>query len=373
MDVLFGLVGGLFLAFANGANDNFKGVATLLGSGTTHYRKALLWATVTTAVGSLLALVWAKSLLVTFSGKGLVPDGVISLKSFSVAVALAAGLTVWLATRFDFPISTTHALMGALVGAGFLASSSGLNGPKLLGNFVLPLLLGPAIAVVGTMAVYPLLSRLKAGFGGEKERCLCIGNEVMGLVPRGSAVSAATAVTIPTLTSGTKAECAERYQGRLLGINAAILVNGLHYLSSGVVSFARGLNDTPKIAALLLVGQVFHPDLAIIGIAIAMVLGGMLGAGRVAETLSYRVTAMNHEQGLVANLVTGGLVILGSGWGLPLSTTHVSCGSLFGLGVATKQIRWKTLSSIVLSWIVTLPVAALLGMLAFFLLKRGMS
>lgn len=373
MDLFFGLLVGLFLAFANGANDNFKGVATLLGSGTTHYRKALLWAAVTTALGSLLALVWAKGLLVTFSGKGLVPDGVVSLKSFSVAVALAAGLTVWLATHFGFPISTTHALMGALVGAGFLASSSGLNGHQLLGSFVLPLLLGPAIAVVGTMVMYPLFSRLKPGWRTEKERCLCIGNEMVGLVPVPSAMSAATAVAIPTLSSGTKAECEERYQGRWFGVETAVLVNGLHYLSSGVVSLARGLNDTPKIAALLLVGQAFHPDQAILGIGIAMVVGGMLGTRRVAETLSFRVTAMNPGQGLVANLMTGGLVILGSHWGLPLSTTHVSCGSLFGLGVATKQIRWKTLTAIVLSWMVTLPVAAFFGMLAFFLLERGMS
>src|SRR3990167_10553970 len=92
----------LFVAYANGANDNFKGVATLFGSGTADYRKALLWATATTALGSLMALIWAKGLVVTFSGKGLVPDAVISLGDFPVAVALAAGLTVWLATRFGF-------------------------------------------------------------------------------------------------------------------------------------------------------------------------------------------------------------------------------------------------------------------------------
>lgn len=370
MLLILGLLCGLFLAFANGANDNFKGVATLFGSGTTDYRKALLWATATTALGSLIALIWAKGLLLTFSGKGLVPDAVISLKSFPLAVALAAGLTVWLATRFGFPISTTHALMGGLVGAGFLASPSGINTGHLWGSFVLPLLLGPAIAMVGTTIVYPLLHQAKGYLGITKETCLCIGTEVVGVVPAGISSNAAVATMIPTLSAGTQAECIERYRGRLLGMDVAVLLDGIHFLSAGIVSLARGLNDTPKIAALLLVGSLFDPGLSIVSIGIAMAVGGLLSARKVAETMSFRVTDMNPGQGLTANLMTGMLVILGSGVGLPLSTTHVSCGSLFGIGAMTGQIQWKTLNAIVLSWFVTVPVAAILGLLTFFVLEK---
>ena len=85
---------GLLLAYANGANDNFKGVATLLGSHTTSYRRALIWATVTTALGSVTALALARGLLEAFRGKGLVPPEVVADPSFSMAVALAAGATV---------------------------------------------------------------------------------------------------------------------------------------------------------------------------------------------------------------------------------------------------------------------------------------
>ncbi len=370
MNLILGLLCGLFLAFANGANDNFKGVATLFGSRTADYRKALLWATVTTTLGSLMALIWAKGLLVTFSGKGLVPDAVLSLNSFPLAVALAAGLTVWFATRFGFPISTTHALMGGLVGAGLLASPTGINPTKLAGGFALPLLLGPLLATLGTMVVYPLLHQLKNYLGIEKETCLCVGTEIVGVVPAGVSPSmAAASVAIPTLTSGTRTECIERYKGRLLGVDAAVLLDGIHYLSAGLVSFARGLNDTPKIAALLLVGNLFDPALSIVGIGIAMAIGGFLSARKVAQTMSFRVTDMNPGQGLTANLMTGMLVILGSGAGLPLSTTHVSCGSLFGIGATTKRIQWNTLTTILLSWIVTLPVAAALGYLGFFVLR----
>lgn len=369
MSLILGLLCGLFLAFANGANDNFKGVATLFGSRTTDYRKALLWATATTLLGSLLALIWAKGLVATFSGKGLVPDAVITLKSFPLAVALAAGLTVWLATRTGFPISTTHALLGGLVGAGLLASPASLGMHQLFGGFVLPLLLGPAIAVIGTMIAYPLLHQLKKYLGITKETCLCVGTEVVGVVPAGISPSTAVATMLPTLSVGTRAECIERYKGRVFGIDAAKVLDGIHYLSAGIVSFARGLNDTPKIAALLLVGNLLDPGFSIIGIGIAMAVGGLLSARRVAQTMSFRVTDMNPGQGLTANLMTGLLVIMGSGAGLPLSTTHVSCGALFGIGATTKRIQWNILTSITLSWFITLPVAATLGYLTFFVLR----
>ena len=80
----------LALAYANGANDNFKGVATLFGSGTCTFRKALAWATVTTLAGSLLALVLAHGLVENFKGKGLVPDAVTKQPIFLLAVALGA-------------------------------------------------------------------------------------------------------------------------------------------------------------------------------------------------------------------------------------------------------------------------------------------
>src|SRR3989338_1029919 len=123
----------LLVAYANGANDNFKGVATLFGSGITDYRKALSWATVTTLSGSIAALFLATRLVKTFTGKGLVPDVVISNPAFLAAVALGAGLTVLLAARFGIPISTTHGLTGALAGAGFAAVGTQL-GLRTLGQ-----------------------------------------------------------------------------------------------------------------------------------------------------------------------------------------------------------------------------------------------
>src|SRR5258708_39339708 len=95
----------VFLAYTNGGNDNFKGVATLFGSGTAKYGTALVWATATTLAGSLCALLLAQGLIDTFKGKGLVPDAVTIQGRFILAVSLAAAGTVLLATRLGMPVS----------------------------------------------------------------------------------------------------------------------------------------------------------------------------------------------------------------------------------------------------------------------------
>src|SRR6266852_4286045 len=112
------------LGFANGANDNFKGVATLWGAGRTSYTRALAWATVFTLFGSLAAVWVANNLAAKFNGSNLVAREVFTHTPFLAAVALAAVGTVLLASWLGLPISTTHALTGALVGAG--VTSAGL-------------------------------------------------------------------------------------------------------------------------------------------------------------------------------------------------------------------------------------------------------
>src|SRR5437867_6778247 len=110
-----------FLAYSNGANDNFKGVASLFGSRTCGYHAAITWATITTFAGSIMSIFLAQTLLKKFSGKGIMPDQFVGSEYFVLTVAVGAGLTVILATLTGFPISTTHALTGAIIGCGFVA------------------------------------------------------------------------------------------------------------------------------------------------------------------------------------------------------------------------------------------------------------
>src|ERR671937_1426973 len=110
-----------FLAYSNGANDNFKGVASLFGSRTCGYGTAISWATITTFAGSIASIFLAQALLKKFSGKGIVPDQFAGSEYFVLAVALGAGVTVIIATFTGFPISTTHALTGGIIGCGLVA------------------------------------------------------------------------------------------------------------------------------------------------------------------------------------------------------------------------------------------------------------
>ncbi|MGE3534900.1 MAG: anion permease [Parachlamydiales bacterium] len=373
LGIIFGLLAGLFLALSNGANDNFKGVATLLGSKTASYKVSLSWAAVTTFAGSLVAFFLAQKLMANFSGKGLVPDQVAQMTSFVVSVALSSASTVFLATRLGFPISTTHALTGALVGTGFLASPEGVNTGKLFSAFFLPLLVSPFLAIIAAGVLYPAFSFIRKQLGVTRESCLCIGNEILVTAPKGIPKGAAAAVLqvecCPQISVGTKVTCEERYVGHVWGLSAKTVLDALHFLSAGLVSFARGLNDTPKIAAILLVGGTVAPMFSIGVVSIAMAIGGILFVKRIANTMSYEITEMNDGQGFSANFVTSLIVIGASQLGMPVSTTHVSCGALFGIGTITKQAHWGSILKIVMAWVITLPVAGLLGVLSFALLK----
>lgn len=306
-----------FVAFTNGANANFKGVASLYGSGTTSRRTALYWGTAMTFAGSLAALVLVKGLLQSFSGRGIVPDELVQSTTFVSAVAIGAALTSFLATRFGFPVSTTHALVGALVGAGLAGSGTEVHFAALGRNFLYPLFVSPLLAILLGAVGYRLLKFLR-------------------LAPDHRT---------PTLDT-------------------------LHFLSAGAASFARGLNDTPKMAALLLVAPGVDIRWGFVAVAVAIALGGLLDSKPVAETLGKKVTGMNPGQGFAACLVTAGLVTTASFHSLPVSTTHVSVGSLIGMGATTHQARWRKIGEILLAWVSTVPVAAALAALAYFLMSR---
>ena len=360
-----------FLAYSNGANDNFKGVASLFGSRTCGYRTAISWATVTTFTGSVTALFLAQTLLQKFSGKGLVPDALVASPHFVLAVALGAGATVILATLLGFPISTTHGLTGALVGAG-LASSAGSVNFNMLGKaFVMPLVISPLLAVATGGAVYLAFRFARLQLGVTKEMCVCagVGQLVLPLPQPNGVFAAQTLPTISVVVDNPSA-CAQRYTGSVLGINAGRLLDSLHFLSAGAVSFARGVNDTPKIAALLLVAAALDIRWGLVAVAIAIAVGGLLNARRVAETMSHKITGMNPGQGFAANLSTAMLVTTASFHGLPVSTTHVSVGSLLGMGIVTGQAKWKPVIGVLASWVVTLPCAALFAGTIYFISRH---
>jgi inorganic phosphate transporter, PiT family len=349
----------LFVAYANGANDNFKGVATLFGSGVVGYRTALWWATAATAAGSIAAFFLATSLISIFQGNGLVPAALLQSPPFLAAVILGAAATVFAATQIGMPISTTHGLIGAWVGGGLVATGINLGFVTLVQNFFLALLISPLIAVVLSLATYPLLKTLLHLGRVNKETCVCIGNEMLPATVTAEGIALTGTTKSLRVIVDEEAQCVQRFTGDMWGVSAQRLMDWGHFFSAGAVSFARGLNDTPKIVAIGLSASALDMTWAIGFVAFIMALGGLISARRVAETVSKRITAMEPDQGLSANLVTSFLVIFASKWGLPVSTTHVSCGALFGIGLLNGQAHWGVIRTILLAWLLTLPFAGI--------------
>lgn len=368
MILAFLFISACFLAYSNGANDNFKGVATLFGSGTTNYKKAINWATITTFSGSVAAIFLANELVKNFSGKGLVPNELITMPIFAIAIAFGAALTVFIATKIGMPISTTHSLVGALFGAGVMAVGSQFNFEKLGSTFLMPLIISPLMAAVLSLIAYLIFKFFRKQLGVTKKTNLSIHKKQ---TPVASSLNIDHAISLKTKKTieATIKNQTETYEGQILGLSSQKVLDSLHYLSAGIVSFARGLNDTPKIVGLLLIINVIDIKWSMIIIAIVMAVGGLLNAKKVGVTMSKKITPMNTGQGFTANLVTGLLVTTASIHGLPVSTTHVSVGSIFGIGTATKKADYKMISKILLSWLLTLPLAAIISGLLFKLLE----
>jgi len=357
---IMGLVLVLILAWSNGANDISKGIATLVGNGSANARAAVLWGTFCTALGGLVALLWGAALIKTFSSAFLNSNFIVDLHFIASTLVGAAGW-VFVATRLGWPVSTTHALLGGVVGAVWaVAGFSGLQMDAVTRKAVLPLLLSPLIAVVLCAGLLLLARYLARRVPGWTPGC-CDENEWRQnpfTCENGSESKA----------GGAEKQQGLSWRGRMWTV--------LHWFSSGLTSFARGLNDVPKIAAFLILITSLSPELSgqlgtgssgpILLVTLVMAAGSLLGGFRVLNILAHRVVPMDASQGLTANVGTSMLVLLASPLGIPVSTTHVSTGSLLGIRWydRVKPQQGDALKSILFAWLVTLPVAAGLAILA---------
>jgi inorganic phosphate transporter, PiT family len=373
MIILYLLVAAvLLLSFANGGNDVSKGIATLVGSGVTSYRKAIVWGTIWTVAGGLVASVFALELVRTFSASGIVKSSEDLTKAFPAAISLGAFAWVMFTARTGLPVSTTHSIAGAICGTGVAAVGiDGITWVFLGKKIFLPLLFSPLIALGISWLLAPIISKLASRL---ERYCLCIESRKK-VVFKPSLSRSGNMAAMSQIASSSKA-------GLIAGEKAACEASGatlrkfevldiLHWLSAGTASFARGLNDAPKIAALALgagaLGTGLPVSYAFLIVALAMGAGSIIAGLKVTETLSEKVTPMNAQEGFSANLTTSVLVMFASRLGMPVSTTHVSSGAIIGIGIkhGAKTVKWKMVLEMVFGWIITLPVTALLGYLIY--------
>ena len=254
MEWFFLIVAVFWLAWANGANDNFKGVATLYGCKAMDYRGALWLATASTFAGSLLSIVLAGALVKTFSGKGLVPDELVRSHELLIAVGGGAGLTVLLATFLGMPTSTTHALTGALAGIALVVGGGRTDLSRLWSDFATPLLVSPLLAIGGAAILYLIFRKTRLALGINRTTCICVGSDVVASSPALSGDKALSAVPLtatPTLVIGQNDECIERYDGHVAGISAqpqqksTYKVISPDYASSGLEEVSHETIDGP--------------------------------------------------------------------------------------------------------------------------------
>lgn len=347
----------LMLAGVNGANDVSRGVATLAGSGAASPQRAILWATMWTVIGGGAALWWGSTLVKSFGTELVTPE---FAPGWTYAASVLGGATVWvaLASWRGWPVSTTHALLGALVGSVLMDNGvGGLSVTAVAYKAVLPLLLSPFLAIA-LCALFLLIARIVAAR---------IPPWRPGCCP-------------PAQWRRNPFVCASAGQGATPPAAMRQLWSALHWSSSGAISFARALNDVPKIAAFVGVAAIISPGVAplyesatvmmaaILTVTLAMAIGGVWGGYRVLQLLAHRVATIEPATGLVANWGTSLLVFSATPLGLPVSTTHVSAGSLLGvrwLGRARPEV--DALTSMLVAWLVTIPAAGFAGAVITFL------
>lgn len=319
-----GLAGVALLAFANGANDISKSIATLVGSGESDYKRAVVLVALATAAGAVLASAWAVKMTLLFT-KGMLSPQVQINQLFALSVLAGSIGWVLLSTRIGMPVSTTHAIVGSVVLTGlYTFGFDKILWFSLTHKVVIPLLLSPVVAFGLSWLVFRFLYWL----------------------------------------------CARKY---------CLNCHWAHWASAMSSGFARGLNDTPKIAAM---GFIFYylvdakvqvaPHWFFITLAVAMAAGGIAMGFKVTETLAHKVTEMNHLEGFAANLATSALVIATAIHGFPVSTTHVSSSAIMGMGVrkGISGVNGKVVRDILLAWLVTLPTAGAIAVTTCWALHR---
>lgn len=351
----------LGLAYTNGANDVSKGIATLVGAGVTGYHRAMLWGTVWTVAGGVAAAFASRGLVAVFSGKGLLalaPPG----HAFLLAVAAGAGAWLVVATRTGMPVSTTHALVGGLVGVGIAAQGvGGVQWAAVATKTAIPLALAPLVALALMIGSYPLI---RLAFRRLNRYCVCVEREEHVILAAGSAAALTGGSSLRVIAG---ADCPSAVVAR---VNA---MDSMHWLTSGSTSFFRGLNDTPKILALGVLaaaGAGIAVEWLFVLVAFAMGLGSYVAGRRVTQTLAGKITTIEHDDGFAANLVTSALVGIASFYALPVSTTHVSTGAITGVGMRKRDVRWRMVRELLVAWVVTLPVAGVIAGLTYLAIRR---
>jgi PiT family inorganic phosphate transporter len=307
--------------FTNGFHDTANAVATSIATGALKPRIAVLMSAVLNLVGAFLSIKVAATI-----ATGIIDPSVLSgTTGLTLVFAALVGATIWnlITWYFTLPSSSSHALIGGVIGAGLVASGAhAISFHGLAQKVLAPAVLSPIIcllvAATGTFLVYRLITRL-----GAKD------------AKRG-------------------------YRYGQIG-------------SAALVSLAHGTNDAQKTMGVITLALIAHGDISSnhfyvplwvkLVCACAIAAGTAIGGWRIINTMGNRLTDIESPQGFSAESSSAAVILASSYYGYPLSTTHVVSGGVLGAGIGKKlaSVRWGVAGQMATAWLFTIPAAGLMA------------
>ena len=314
------VVTALAFDFTNGFHDTANVVATSISTRAASPRIAVLFAALLNFAGAFISVAVAATIAEAIVDQIVITPTVIFA---GLIGAIAWNLFTWF---FGLPSSSSHALIGGVVGATLVAAGSGaVFGQGLVDKVLIPALIAPtlafAVAAVAIIISYRIVGRLRPG----------------------------------PVTRGYRF-------GQLI--------------SGGMLAIAHGTNDAQKTMGVITLALIAHGDLVpgssppfwvIFSAASAIALGTYTGGWRIIKTMGSRIIKMDAAQGFSAQGAGAAVILTSTHFGFPLSTTQVISGGVMGAGAGKRlsAVRWGVAGNIVGAWILTLPGAALIGALTF--------
>ena len=399
---------GLFMAWGIGANDVANAMGTSVGSRALSLRQAVVIA----AIFEFLGAVLAGGQVTATIRKGIIDPGLLAgnpelLVFGMLASLLAAGVWLMVASTFGWPVSTTHSIVGAIV--GFAIAGVGFDAVQWgkVASIVASWLVSPLLAGTLAFALFRSVQRLIFDAGDPfraAKRYVPMYIFLVGFI-----------ISLVTVLKGLKHVGLDLSLSQSYGLAAvagllamavgAILVGRIHaqadadrdfhftnvervfavlmVFTACAMAFAHGSNDVANaigpVAAIVAVvqsgGEVAQNSALPLWVLVVGAVGIITGLAtygyRVMAVVGERITELTPSRGFAATLAAAATVVVASGTGLPISTTHTLVGAVLGVGMARgiAAINMRVVRKIFMSWIVTLPAGAILSMVFFFLLK----
>ncbi len=308
----------LFFDFTNGFHDTANAIATIVSTKAVPPKVAVIGAAILNFLGAFVSLHVATTI-----AKGIVIPEAITLNTILAGLigAIIWNLVTW---RVGLPSSSSHALIGGVIGSTVMALGVGvIQWDGVQAKVLLPSLISPFLGMAGAAVILLLIFKI-----------------------------------------------VKKYSEKSI----QKVFRRLQLLSGGFVAFTHGTNDAQKTMGIIVLALIAAypstewdvPLWVIVSSATAMALGTYIGGWRIIQTLGEKITKLTPQQGFAAETSTAATLWLTSHYGLPVSTTHTISGSILGAGAAVnhRAVNWRVVKHILIAWVITIPSAAIIGGIA---------